>query len=74
MAKRWPRDVLLADRKLMSVAVQPTSDRRTLGLPTVVHDSLPLSTSGSLSPYTYDVMPDGQRSGSHPAETPHHNR
>ena len=53
---------IAADRKLMSVAVQAISGSLEFGTPRALF-TIPfaLSTSGSLAPYTYDVMPDGQR-------------
>jgi len=64
---RWRRDgremfYIAADRKLMSVAVQPLSGSLDLGTPQVLF-TIPftLYTTGNLAPYTYDVMPDGQR-------------
>jgi hypothetical protein len=64
---RWRRDgremfYIAADRKLMSVAVQAVSGSLEFGTPRALF-TIPftLFTSGDIAPYTYDVMPDGQR-------------
>ena len=53
---------IAADRKLMSVAVQATSGSLKFGAPRALF-TIPftLFNSGGVAPYTYDVMPDGQR-------------
>lgn len=53
---------IAADRKMMSVAVQEISGSLELGTPRALF-TIPFAqlTSGDLAPYTYDVMPDGQR-------------
>jgi hypothetical protein len=64
---RWRRDgremfYIAADRKLMSVAVQAISGSLDLGTPQVLFTiPVALSSGGGLAPYTYDIMPDGQR-------------
>jgi Tol biopolymer transport system component len=64
---RWRSDgremfYIAADRKLMSVAVRAAADSLELGTPKALF-AIPfaLFTSGDIAPYTYDVMPDGQR-------------
>jgi tRNA A-37 threonylcarbamoyl transferase component Bud32 len=64
---RWRRDgremfYIAADRTLMSVAVQAVSGSLEFGTPRALF-TIPftLFTSGDIAPYTYDVMPDGQR-------------
>ena len=62
---RWRRDgremfYIAADRKLMSVAVHPISGSLELGTPRPLF-TIPVTLTSSGSPYTYDVMPDGQR-------------
>jgi eukaryotic-like serine/threonine-protein kinase len=64
---RWRRDgremfYIAPDRKAMSVTVQAIADSLEFGTPRALF-TIPfaLSTSGDIAPYTYDVMPDGQR-------------
>jgi hypothetical protein len=51
-----------ADRKVMSVAVKATSGPLEFGTPRAMF-TLPFAQAirGDIAPYTYDVMPDGQR-------------
>jgi len=64
---RWRRDghemfYVAADRKVMSVAVRTVSGSLEFGTPQALFMiPVALAESGSLAPYTYDVMPDGQR-------------
>ncbi len=64
---RWRSDgremfYIAADGKLMSVAVQPISGSLEMGTPRPLF-TIPftLSPSGGPAPYTYDVVPEGQR-------------
>jgi hypothetical protein len=64
---RWRRDgremfYIAGDRKLMSVAVQAISGSLEFGTPRALF-TIPFVAppSGVSAPYTYDVMPDGQR-------------
>jgi serine/threonine protein kinase/Tol biopolymer transport system component len=64
---RWQRDgremfYIAADRKLMSVAVQPASGKLEVGTARVLF-TIPARSSTSVDnwPYDYDVMRDGQR-------------
>jgi eukaryotic-like serine/threonine-protein kinase len=64
---RWRRDAremfyIAADRRLMSVAVRAISAGLEFGTPNPLFMiPVALAGAGSLAPYTYDVMPDGQR-------------
>jgi hypothetical protein len=64
---RWRRDgremfYIAADRSVMSVAVRAISGSLEFGTPqTLFKIPVALATSGEVAPYTYDVMPDGQR-------------
>ena len=64
---RWRRDgrelfYIAADRRLMSVAVRSLSGSLEFGTPQALFMiPVAMAMSGSLAPYTYDVMPDGQR-------------
>jgi serine/threonine protein kinase/Tol biopolymer transport system component len=64
---RWPRDgqeifYIAGDRKLMSVGVQAVSGSLEFGSPRALF-TIPFVAppAGVSAPYTYDVMPDGQR-------------
>jgi eukaryotic-like serine/threonine-protein kinase len=64
---RWRRDgremfYIAGDRKLMSVAVQAISGSLEFGTPRTLF-TIPFVAppAGVSAPYTYDVMPDGQR-------------
>jgi eukaryotic-like serine/threonine-protein kinase len=64
---RWRRDgremfYIAADRRVMSVDVRALSGSLEFGTPQPLFMiPVALATSGSLAPYTYDVMPNGQR-------------
>jgi Tol biopolymer transport system component len=64
---RWRRDgremfYIAADRKVMSVEVAAVSGSLEFGSPRALF-TIPVAraASGNLAPYTYDIMPDGQR-------------
>jgi len=64
---RWRGDsremfYIAADRKVMSVAVRPISGSLELGTPQALF-TIPVAPTRSAdnAPYTYDLMPDGQR-------------
>jgi eukaryotic-like serine/threonine-protein kinase len=64
---RWRRDggemfYIAGDRKLMSVTVQAVSGSLELGTPRALF-TIPFVAppAGVSAPYSYDVMPDGQR-------------
>jgi Tol biopolymer transport system component len=64
---RWRRDgremfYIAADRRVMSVTVRGISSSLEFGTPQALFMiPVAVATSGNLAPYTYDVMPDGQR-------------
>jgi len=63
VAKRWPRDVLYRARPPGDVGGRPSYFRFVGAWNAQALFMIPvaLATSGNLAPYTYDVMPDGQR-------------
>jgi hypothetical protein len=64
---RWRGDgreifYIAPDRKVMSVTVQAVSGSLEFGTPRALFTiPIALASTGNLAPYTYDVMPEGQR-------------
>jgi Tol biopolymer transport system component len=63
---RWSRDgremfYVAADRRVMAVDVRPMSGSLELGTPKALFTIPVALATPSLAPYTYDVMPNGQR-------------